>query len=183
MHGPNRYTLMSSAAQILPTALHRTERGDKEEKSDTQVCDCLCTTGTRFPAIRLIDGVSAVLSMLALAIALWRLSENGLAAYARPLAAQNTLIAPEDSPLSARLADVIGLTLNTTCTAAGNSPSFKMIPSRIARWMFAGWLLPLEDSPPYTLSIAHATYDDELYTGTTLDMAAGEFNTDRKSVV
>ena len=130
---------------------------------------------------QMIDGLSAMLSAVALVVAFWQLGENGLKAYERPLAAGNTLMAKEGSDFEKIIDKLLAVEFvrNDAKDMRGTCTSVAPVGyvSSFARVMFFGFALPLEPPLPYTLSEARASYEDRLYTGTELSMHAGEFNT------
>ena len=135
-----------------------------------EVVDFLCFK--EMASARIIDAVSALLSMIALALALWRLSVRGSDWYSVPLSMANSVLAPNGTDTHTALAPALTVNLATVCTSR---PSTGVAAASMKN-LFAGWFLPLVSQSPYKPSIATAKYDDVMYRGTTLAMAAGTWN-------
>lgn len=141
--------------------------GDDEEPF-ANVVDFLCVKGVSRAMI--LDAVSALLSMIALVLALWRLSVRGVDWYARPLSMQNTLMAPNGTDVGSAMENALSVDLTGVC---------KSLPGiGIVEWLFGIWflLLPLGSETPYTQSITSVVYEKVSYRGTTLAMQAGLWN-------
>jgi len=143
--------------------------GDDDEPS-AKVIDFLCFKSVA--SAQLIDAVSAMLSMVALILATWRLFARGITYYELPLEMSNTFLTANGTDVNTALAPALTVKLTEACTSG---PSTGVLAAAVKN-MFFGWWLPLVSYTPYELSITNATYDDVVYRGTTLSMKAGRWN-------
>ena len=105
---------------------------------------------------QLVDGLSAILSFIALCIAIWRMRARPKAEYLMEMTEANLLMAPRSSHMLEAITPllVMGKTkaLGNVCTAGGAAHEF--LPA-FAKNMFLGFWLPLLSETPYEIAISN----------------------------
>lgn len=126
---------------------------------------------------QLVDGLSAILSFIALCIAIWRMRARPKAEYLMEMTEANLLMAPRSSHMLEAITPllVMGKTkaLGNVCTAGGAAHEF--LPA-FAKNMFLGFWLPLLSETPYEIAISNVIYDEEAFIGSTFTMRAGQYD-------
>lgn len=145
-------------------------RSGYDKEPFANVVDFLCIKGVA--SAQLLDALSAFLSMIALVLALWRLSVRGIDWFAVPMSMANLVLAPNGTDMGTALEHALNVDLAGVCRSRPGTG----VAAVVTRGLFGGWLLPLVSQTPYKQSIAMAKYDDVPYRGTTLAMEAGTWN-------